>query len=492
MKNAFGKIASVIVAFCATTVVSLHGQTLTTLLSLTASTGSSPNALVQGTDGNFFGTNELYGQNSRGTGYEITPDGKLINVVSFCAQTNCTDGANPNVPLLLAADGNYYGTTNGSGANGKGGTIFRLSPSGQLTTLYSFCSQVNCTDGGGPVVLVQGRDGNLYGLTGAGGSGHQCFFGSSGCGTFFKITTKGVLTTLHNFCTQKSCLDGYQVSGLVLATGGGFYGTANQGGSTGNGTFFGLSPTGQLTALHSFADSEGTFPNGVVEGTDGNFYGTTRVNGAYGNGTVFQATPTGQITVLYSFCALAGCADGEIPWSGLVRGSDGNFYGTTEEGGTTKNCGLGGSACGTVFKITPAGEFTSLYSFCPQFGCPDGSIPLSLLIQGTDGALYGTTSEGANTSCGYGCGTVFSLSIGLAPFVEANPVGGKVGYKIQILGNQLAGTTSVTFNGTPATFTVISDTLIKATVPTGATTGTIEVTTPSGTLNSNVAFQVLP
>ena len=492
MKNAFGKIASVIIALCVTTVVNSHGQTLTTVLSLNMSTGSSPNALVQGTDGNFFGTALLYGQNGLGTGYEVTPDGRVIKVVSFCAETNCADGANPNAALLLAADGNYYGTTNGSGANGKGGTIFKLSPGGQLTTLYSFCSLANCADGGGPSVLVQGRDGNLYGITGAGGSGHQCSFRASGCGTVFKITTKGVLSTLHSFCIESGCADGYGPSSLILATDGGFYGTATQGGS-GNGTFFGLSSSGQLKALHSFTHIEGSYPNGVVEGTDGNFYGTTRVQGSTGNGTIFQATPAGQVKVLYNFCSSSLCADGGVPWSGLVEGTDGNFYGTTNDGGTGQHCpGLGGVPCGTLFKITPAGEFTSLYSFCAQSGCPDGGVPVTALIQGTDGAFYGTTSEGANTSCNNGCGTVFNLSVGLAPFVEANPVGGKVGYKIQILGKGLTGSASVTFNGTQATFTVISDTLIKATVPSGATTGTIEVTTPGGTLNSNVAFQVLP
>ncbi|HKF03400.1 MAG TPA: choice-of-anchor tandem repeat GloVer-containing protein [Candidatus Sulfotelmatobacter sp.] len=311
MKNAFGRIASIIVAFCVATVVNSHGQTVTTVFSLNASTGSTANSLVQGTDGNLFGTAELDGQNGLGSGYEVTPNGKLVKVVSFCSQTNCADGANPNAPLLLAADGNYYGTTNGGGANGKGGTVFKLSPGGQLTTLYSFCSQSNCADGGGPSVLVQGRDGNLYGITGAGGSGHQCSFRSSGCGTVFKITTKGLLTTLHSFCIESSCLDGYQPSSLALSTEGGFYGTAAQGGSSGNGTFFVMSPTGSVTALHSFTHTEGSYPNGVIEGTDGNFYGTTRVQGSTGNGTIFQITPSGQVNILYNFCSSSLCSDAE-------------------------------------------------------------------------------------------------------------------------------------------------------------------------------------
>jgi uncharacterized repeat protein (TIGR03803 family) len=252
-----------------------------------------------------------------------------------------------------------------------------------------------------------------------------------------------------------------------------------------------MNPNGKLIMVQTFTETQGSFPNGVIEGTDGNFYGTTRVNGSNGNGTVFQFTSGGQLNVLYSFCAPSNCTDGAIPWSGLVQASDGNFYGTTSDGGTGKNCpGLGGLPCGTVFKITAAGEFTSLYSFCSQSGCKDGGVPLASLIQGTDGALYGTTSEGANTSCHDGCGTVFKVSVGLGPFVETSPVFGKVGYTIQILGNNLTGTTSVTFNGLSATFTVLSDTYIQAKVPTGATTGPIEVTTPTGTLRSDVAFQV--
>ncbi len=496
MKN-FGvaKIACTIAAFCLAAAVASHAQTLTTLLRFDSSTGNYANALAQGTNGNFYGTAELYGQNMGGTGYELAPSGKLSGVLSFCSQPNCADGGSPNAPLLLAGDGNFYGTTNGGGANGQGGIVFRLSPGGQLTTLYNFCSLPNCTDGGGPTVLVEGRDGNLYGITGAGGTGHQCNYVSPGCGTVFQMTKDGVLTTLHSFCTQKNCLDGALPSSLVLATDGTFYGTATQGGSgscfDGCGTLFRMNPKGKLILAYSFTPADGSFPNAVIEVTDENFYGTTRVSGSNGNGTVFQFTSGGQLNVLYSFCSQSGCADGAVPWSGLMQGSDGNFYGTTNDGGTGRHCpGLGGIPCGTIFKITAAGEFTSLYSFCAQAGCSDGGVPLATLIQGTDGALYGTTSEGANTSCHDGCGTVFKLSVGLGPFIQANPVFGRVGYKIQTLGNNLTGTTSVTFNGIPATFNVVSDTYIRATVPTGATTGTIEVTTPSGTLSSNVAFQV--
>lgn len=234
-KFEFAKIACILAVFCAATALASHAQTFTTLLSFDPSTGDNANSLAQGPNGNFYGTAD--GQNRGGTGYELTPVGKVSGLYSFCSQANCADGGSPMSAPLLAGDGNFYGTTNGGGANGLGGTVFRLTPGGQLTTLYSFCSLPNCADGGGPSVLVEGRDGTLYGITGAGGTGQQCVNFASGCGTVFQITKQGVLTTLHSFCTQKSCLDGAFPSSLILATDGTFYGTANQGGD--NGSCFG-------------------------------------------------------------------------------------------------------------------------------------------------------------------------------------------------------------------------------------------------------------
>jgi uncharacterized repeat protein (TIGR03803 family) len=154
------------------------------------------------------------------------------------------------------------------------------------------------------------------------------------------------------------------------------------------------------------------------------------------------------------------------------------LYGTTSSDGTH-----GG---GTVFKITPSGTLTTLYSFCSQSGCTDGGDPTAALVQDTNGNLYGTTYEGG----AHGYGTVFRLSVGLGPFVKTQPTSGKVGAAIKILGTDLTGATSVTFNGTAAVFKVVSKSLITTTVPSGATTGTVEVTTPKGTLKSNVVFRV--
>jgi uncharacterized repeat protein (TIGR03803 family) len=262
------------------------------------------------------------------------------------------------------------------------------------------------------------------------------------------------------------------------------------------GTVFKITPGGTLTTLYSFCAhtncTDGQFPNAaLVQGTDGDFYGTTVAGGADTSdscgppgfaepcGTVFKITPGGILTTLYSFCAQTNCSDGGLPLAPLVQATDGNFYGTTSRAGANGNGG-------TVFKITPAGTLTTLYSFCTQTNCADGDGPEAGLFQATNGTLYGTTlTGGANSE-----GTVFSLAVGLRSFVETLPTSAKVGATVKILGNNLKGTSSVTFNGTAATFTVISGTEIKTIVPNGATTGFVKVTTPTKTLKSNMVFRV--
>jgi uncharacterized repeat protein (TIGR03803 family) len=187
------------------------------------------------------------------------------------------------------------------------------------------------------------------------------------------------------------------------------------------------------------------------------------------------ALPAQTFNVLHTFDGMDG--DGS---NALVQGADGNFYGTTFEGGANAAC-YSGSTCGTVFKITPSGTLTTMHSF----NSTDGATPWAGLVQDTDGTFYGTTAYGANND-----GTVFSLSVGLGPFVETQPAMGKVGTAVTILGTSLTGATSVTFNGTAATFTVVSASEVTTTVPAGATTGTVQVVTPGGTLSSNVPFTV--
>jgi uncharacterized repeat protein (TIGR03803 family) len=246
------------------------------------------------------------------------------------------------------------------------------------------------------------------------------------------------------------------------------------------------SPAQTFTTLVSFNKSNGADPylGHLVQGLDGNFYGTTSKGGTDSSGTVFKITPSGTLTTLYSFCAQTNCTDGAGPLGGAVQATNGSFYGTTAQGGSSINCNGG---CGTVFEITQTGTLTTLHSFAGT----DGSIPEEGVVQATNGNFYGTTAFGGSSdNCFEGCGTVFGLSVGLGSFVETLPTSGKVGAKVIILGNNLTGTTSVTFNGTAATFTVVKSTEIITTVPTGATTGTVKVTTPRKTLKSNVTFRV--
>jgi uncharacterized repeat protein (TIGR03803 family) len=450
------RICFVILLYGATAIAS-SAQVFTTLVNFNRTDGANPSymSLVQGTDGNFYGTTYLGGANSYGTVLKVTSAGALTTLHSF----NGTDGAWPLAGLIQATNGNLYGTTDGGGANAVG-TVFKITPGGALTTLHSF----NFTDGANPYAgLVQATNGNFYGTTANGGTNGQ--------GTVFKITPAGALTTLHSF---NYFTDGSPYAGLVQATNGNFYGTT-LGAANGNGTVFKVTSAGALTTLHYFNGTDGAIPYaGLVQATNGNFYGTTEGGGATGAGTVFKITPAGTLTTLHSFNG----TDGGSPYGGLglVQGTDGNFYGTTNLGGA--------NSYGTVFKVTSAGALTTLHSF----NGTDGGNPYGGLVQGTDGNFYGTTKLGGLD----GDGTVFSLAVGLGPFVKTLPTSGQVGAAVKILGTNLTGATSVSFNGTAAAFTVVSASLISTTVPDAATTGQVQVTTPGGTLLSNLAFRVTP
>ena len=457
-------------------------QTFNSLLSFDGTDGEAPDYgfLIQGTDGNFYGTTYLGGANNGGTVVKITAAGTPTTLYNFCSQPACVDGVYPYGALVQATNGNFYGTTSTGGAN-NGGTVFEITSEGTLTTLYNFCSQPDCNDGEIPsAALVQAANGNLYGTTQDGGA--------NGGGTIFEITTAGTMTILYNFCSKPACTDGENpVAPLIQAANGNFYGTTYYGGPYLAGSAFEITTAGKFSFLHSFDRIvNGANPNaGLVQASNGNFYGITSEGGANAGfqtegGTVFEMTPGAVVTVLYSFCAQANCSDGSLPTGGLVQATDGNFYGTAQGGGTNNG--------GMVFEITPAGTPTTLYNFCSQPDCADGNGPYAGLLQATNGTFYGTTNEGGS----HNDGTVFSLSVGLGPFVQIRPIAGADGEMVSILGTNLTLASGVTFNGTAATFSIISSTEISAKVPKGATTGTVEVTTPGGTLSSNVAFRVIP
>jgi uncharacterized repeat protein (TIGR03803 family) len=473
---------------------SAQAQTETVLYNFCSQSGCKDGGypyagLVQGTNGYLYGTTGGGGAVGGGTVFRISPSGGAPTIHSICRQGTCAGGYYPlYAELVEDTNGSFYGTTIEGGANGVGGAVFKITPGGKLTPLYSFCSQSGCTDGGYPYAgLVLASNGNLYGTTLIGGASDD--------GTVFEITPSGKLTTLYSFCSQSDCADGESPSAaLIQATDGNLYGTTRAGGANTNdycpngcGTIFEISPSGgALTTLYSFCSqsdcADGDNPNAaLVQDAAGNFYGTTSGGGAMisNAGTVFQMTPNGMLTTLYTFCGALPCTDGEQPEDALIQATDGNLYGTTLNGGAYSG--------GTIFRISPTGgALTPLYSFCSQSGCADGANPWAQLVQDTNGYLYGTTSEGGTS----GYGTVFSLSVGLGPFVKTLPTSGKVKTAVKILGTDLTGATSVTFNGTAAVFKVASSSEITTKVPKGATTGPVQVVTPGGTLTSNMNFQV--
>jgi uncharacterized repeat protein (TIGR03803 family) len=310
-------------------------------------------------------------------------------------------------------------------------------------------------------------------------------------GSVFEMSQIGQLTTLYTFCAKINCIDGSSgARGLTLAANGEFYGVTGDGGPHTAGTIFKITPEGEFRTLHAFDRNDGATPNTLIQATNGSLYGTTLGGGINNSGVIFELTPEGQFQVLYNFCSQVNCSDGANPYAPLMEGTDGNFYGTTTFGGVSRINGFA-LGFGTVYQITPTGQFTTLHTFCTGGGdCADGAYPEAGLTQGTDGNLYGLTY--GRLMCPGNCGTVFKLSMGLAPFVEAGQDFGSVGHSVNILGNHLTGTTCVRFNGVSATFKVLSSTLIRATVPNDATTGRIEVTTPAGALSSNTDFHVLP
>jgi uncharacterized repeat protein (TIGR03803 family) len=402
------------------------GGVLTTLYSFSGNDGANPVAkLVQGSDGYFYGTTANGGTNNFGTVFKISTNGALTSLHSF---TGTNDGADPNAGLVQGSDGYFYGTTYDGGeyTNQYGygyGTVFRISTNGALTSLHTFTDTNN--DGAEPWAgLVQGSDGNFYGTTACGGvPGWNNEFGLYGLGTVFKIDTNGVLTTLHSFNVGSGGAD--PITGLVQGSDASLYGTTYDGGADifnnlsqlyGFGTVFKISTNGAETTLHLFnGTNDGDFPNGLAQGSDGNFYGTTESGGTYGGadgygyGIVFKISPNGVLTSLYSF---TGGNDSAYPLAGLVQGSDGNFYGTTE-GTNYPGEGGGTNGWGTLFRISTNGTLTTLYSFCNGNA---GGNPDAALVQGSDGNFYGTTETGGVG----GVGTVFRIN-SLSPVFVVQP-----------------------------------------------------------------------
>jgi len=336
------------------------------------------------------------------------------------------DGTGPN-STVLARDDYLYGTTITGGDYGYG-TVFRISPDGVETVIHSFSG--GTTEGANPVGLMQGSDGNLYGTTQNGGvpacprpvpfilppAGQN--YDYNGCGTVFKLKLNGELTVLHFFAGGA---DGKQpYTSLVEATPGLFYGETNYGGITntgcsadGCGVVFAFTPTGNERTVYSFnvENGDGARPLGLALGKDGNLYGTAMVGGKSNRGAIFKLTPAGVQSVLYSFVGVAADS-AEYPNGPLVQASDGNFYGTTLYGGFPQsgNLVLCEEGCGTIFKMTPSGDMSILYSFAD---ITYGALPTGALIAAGDDTLCGIAAYGGNTQvCQVsGCGTVYKFAL---------------------------------------------------------------------------------
>jgi len=383
-----------------------QAQTFTVLYSFQGKgDGKYPSGrLLPNKRGGVYGVTSGGGSFNYGTVFRIDSHGKESVLRSFWGG----NGLRPESGLVQDSAGNLYGTTYDGGTLELGGclhgcgTVFKLDTSGKVTVLHAFTGG---SDGGQPETgLVLDAANNLYGTTSIGGD-LNCRYGM-GCGVLFKIDTTGAETVLHAFSGKP---DGWYPSGDLLPDGkGDFYGTTWFGGDDDYGTIFKLNSSGHVTILYSFAGiAGGEYPNGpLVVDTQGNVYGTTNGGGDTGCelcGLVFKLDPAGNETVLHTFTGSPG-QDGAYPYSGLIRDSSGNLFGTTYGGGTS-GCGLG---CGTVYKVDGSGNESVLHAFS---GGADGWLPIDRLIMDGSGNIYGTAESGGDPSCPYsGCGTVYKIS----------------------------------------------------------------------------------
>ena len=420
-----------------------HSQTFASLFNFNGTNGRGPSFLTQGRDGNLYGTTAAGGAANNGTIFRMTPAGAVSTLFPFT-----TEGDQPSA-LVLGTDGNFYGTTSLGGASNQG-AVFKFNGGYSLVTNLFYGQS-------GVSALVEGPDGKFYGTAQGGGVNNW--------GVVFRTNpTMGTHSTLHSFTSA----DGLPLAPLTIGLDGALYGTTVN-------TIFKITASGAYTLLHTFSKSaEGDMPVGALTlGTDGLLYGTTTSFGASGAGSVFTISVSGTFTVVED---INGSGVNGFNPNTLTLGDDGNFYGTMKNGGAT------GLNEGTIFEREAPGFFATLYNFDGTHG----SNPTATVVQHTNGTFYGSTGSGGSNSAG----TIFSENTGLRPFVAFVRSYGPVGGTVQILGQGLTSASLVSFNGISATFHVWNDTFVTATVPAGATTGPVTVTTSSGTLESNVSFTV--
>jgi len=349
----------------------------------TSNNGVNPYApLIQGADGNFYGTTYAGGVNYLGSIFNITSTGRFNLMHNFFGTPN--DGAHPYAAISQGQDGDFYGTTFKGGFSNFG-SIFKITSSNMFTLMHRFMG--GFSDGARPyfAALIQGRDNFFHGTALAGGSHNN--------GVVYKMALNGEINVVYSFTKGV-----YPCSGLIQDKRNIFYGTTTAGGDHGLGAIFKITPDGTYTTLYSFSNTlaDGSNPYAaLVQGNDGNFYGTTYAGGEADLGTIFKITPNGVLRTLYHFTSTPN--DGANPYAALIQAKDGNFYGTTYAGGKHN--------LGTIFMITPAGVFKQLYSF--TYSLTDGANPYAALVQGNDGSFYGTTFIGGINNVG----TVFKLTM---------------------------------------------------------------------------------
>lgn len=462
--------------------------TVTTLYSFDGSVGEYPfGGLTLGTDGNFYGTTNRGGSAGFGSIYKVTPAGVVTSLHTF---TNTGDGTNPSAAPVLGNDGNFYGTTSGVDVSvtEANSTIYKVTPEGVFTVLHTLNP---ATDGSSAGPLTLGIDGNFYGGTAGGGA--------NSWGTLFKVTASGAFTLLHTFT---NLADGRQGATLAQASNGTFYGAAYLGGANGAGVVFKMTPTGTFTKLHDLnGTTDGTAVTGnMTLGTDGNFYNVALSNGANSGGTLFKVSSAGVFSKVLDF---GGSNEGVSPATGLLQATSGLFFGSTENGGT-------GNAAVFYSLNQSLAPFASLVSAAGREGAKIGILGQGFSassvvkfggVQATAVTRTGTTFLTATVPSAALTGSVTvvtgrttltsSQTFKVTPTLTSfTPTSGPVGTLVTITGTGLTQTTKVTFTGKSASFTVISDTEVTATVPTGATTGKIAVTTKGGTASSKTSFTV--
>jgi uncharacterized repeat protein (TIGR03803 family) len=431
--------------------------------------GYFPIELIEGADGNFYGAAAAGGTglNAQGTIFKITPAGQLSVIYSFAENA---DGSLPNgsAPgsLVEGIDGFLYGTTSENGANGFG-TVFKLSKSGVIQVLHNFCGTLTCSDGANPGFLMQAIDRNFYGATGP---------TLPPTSVLFRMSPTGTFKVLHTFDT-KSQPDGAGVYGMVQAPDGDFYGTtvAGEQFKPYNSVFRFDPATGQYTILHGFDTSNINLPNVATSGLA--LAWTGELFGLLAGSELYEISLTGKYHKIGTISPI-DFFDGNI-----LEASDGNLWGDFTGG----DC----SGQSIAFAVTTTGSvLQDLTLDCTTIGDQAGAM-----IQAADGKFYGVTfGIGVATTDDVTNGTIWSIDAGLpapAPAIVAfHPASGEVGAKVLLQGNHFVGTTGISINGINATFRVLSVNYVMVTVPACATTGPISVTNAGGTATSAQSFTV--